>query len=314
VENVVAAYRLAMDAAANSEDAFREAVPKAKELLTKTCGRKWSLGYYTEQSRRDLIKFDALGASGLLCGKVVSTGKSGFTVSPSRRIHVGDVIRVQPRSGDEGPAITITKMSIDGQAVSRALKGENVFIHSDKAVVPEALVYKTGESVSDCSKRIGALSLRKLSADLKITLDRSRIEVRTHGKIWSKELELEEAGSHPLTPDTVDQEFASASTEDISAGRVTSNVSGNPFLPASVLKSLRKEFTQWMAETITPDMIRADNRARLADFQAHYAAMHRVGGAFPDSMILPRGKHPRNLTKDMAVVREIQDAPSPHEE
>lgn len=316
VENAVAAYRLAMDAAADSEQAFREAMPRAKELLTKTCGRKWSLGYYTEQSRRGLIKYDTLGASGLLCGKVVSSEKNGFTVSPSRRLHLGDVIRVQPRSGDEGPAITITKMSVNGQSVSRALKGEIVLIHSDKPVVPESLVYKTGESVSDYSKRIAALPARKTPVDLKISLDRRRIEVRAAGKTWTRALNLEEAGSHPLLPETVMREFASASTESLAAGHVQAEVAENPFLPSSVLKSLRKEFSGWMAENITSDMIRADNRARLKAFQDHYAAMRPPQSAsFPDAAIVPRGKHlHRTAAKGMAIVRGIGDSPSPREE
>lgn len=49
VENVVSAYRLAMDAAHDPAE-FKAAVPRAKELLAKTCGRKWSLGFYTENS------------------------------------------------------------------------------------------------------------------------------------------------------------------------------------------------------------------------------------------------------------------------
>ena len=208
VENVVSAYRLAMDSAQDPAQ-FKEVLPKAKELLAKTCGRKWSLGFYTEQARKDLIKFDSLGASGQLCGKVISSGNGGFTVLPSRRLHVGDVIRVQPRSGDEGPAVTITKMSIHGKTVNRALKDEVVFILSDKVVTKDSLVYKTGESVGDYTKRIAALPLRKLPLDLKISLTRKELKIQIPAGIrWEKKLDLAEAGTHPLTPETLIREFA----------------------------------------------------------------------------------------------------------
>lgn len=314
VHNVVSAYRLAMKASGDPAS-FREALPQAKELLSKTCGRRWSLGFYTESSRRDLIKFDALGASGQLCGKVVSAGKSGFYVLASRRIHVGDVIRVQPRSGDEGPAITITKMSMDGHTVSRALKDEKVFIHSDKPVANEALVYKTGESVSDFTKRIEALPERKSSADLEIFLDRTGIEVRTQGMAWHKDLDLAEAGSHPVDEDTLQKEFSIVSTDDVAAGRMNVSVSGRPFLPASILKSLRKEFTLWFAENVSVDSIRADNERRLQDFLSHYHAMRMPDqpGPVRYAAIIPRGKRPR-ISPETVIVREIADSPSPHEE
>ena len=99
VENVVSAYRMVMKA--ESEEEFREILPAAKERLSHTCGRRWSLGYYTPDSAKHLIKYDAMGVSGLLCGKVIAHSRNGFEVSASRRISLGDTIRIQPQSGDE---------------------------------------------------------------------------------------------------------------------------------------------------------------------------------------------------------------------
>ncbi len=315
VENVVAAYRMAMNAAGDAA-AFREILPKAKELLAKTCGRKWSLGFYTEQSRKELIKFDALGASGQLCGKVIAVERSGFTVLPSRRIHLGDVIRVQPRSGDEGPAVTITKMSRNGKPVSRALKDEAVLIHSDKAVAKDALVYKTGESVSDYSKRIDALPLRRTVLDFHVSLNRHAVRICGGGWKWSKELELAEAGTRPLTPELLQKEFANAGTDELEAGKIGIAIAENPFLPASVLKAIRKEFSAWLTENLNPEDVRRDNRARLEKFLAHHNTMTapaKEPGEILHAAIVPRGKKP-DLPKQTSIIREIKDAPSPHEE
>lgn len=314
VENVVSAYRLAMDAA-NDPAEFKAAVPRAKELLAKTCGRKWSLGFYTENARKELIKFDALGASGQLCGKVISAARNGFTVAPSRRIHLGDVIRVQPRSGDEGPAITITKMTLNGKNVTRALKDEAVFIHSDKAVTADSLVYKTGESTGDYTKRINAMPLRKICVDMKVSLTRESFCVSLLDHIWEKEVSLEEAGTHPLTPVALEKDLAQINTEKLCAGRIKASISGNPFLPASVLKGIRKEFMAWLDENITEEMVAADNERRLNKFKEHHRTMKTIpSGDVRDAAAVPRGRHPRSVTPDMVLVREIKDNPSPHEE
>ena len=313
VENVVSAYRLAMDSAQDPAQ-FKEVLPKAKELLAKTCGRKWSLGFYTEQARKDLIKFDSLGASGQLCGKVISSGNGGFTVLPSRRLHVGDVIRVQPRSGDEGPAVTITKMSIHGKTVNRALKDEVVFILSDKVVTKDSLVYKTGESVGDYTKRIAALPLRKLPLDLKISLTRKELKIQIPAGIrWEKKLDLAEAGTHPLTPETLIREFASAGTETIGNGTITATVSDNPFLPASILKGLRKEFNSFLNDHLTEDMIRSDNAARLQRFHMDYRSLQPSVSPAAITAAVPRGKR-LDLPNGAVIAREIKDTPSPHEE
>lgn len=313
VENVVSAYRLAMDSV-HDPTQFKETLPKAKELLAKTCGRKWSLGFYTEQARKDLIKFDSLGASGQLCGKVIGSGNGGFTVLPSRRLHVGDVIRVQPRSGDEGPAVTITKMSIHGKAVNRALKDEAVFILSDKVVTKDSLVYKTGESVGDYTKRIAALPLRKLPLDLKISLTRKELKIQIPAGIrWEKTLDLAEAGTHPLTPETLIREFASAGTETIGNGTITATVSDNPFLPASILKGLRKEFNSFLNDHLTEDMIRSDNAARLHRFHMDYRSLQPSVSPAAITAAVPRGKR-LDLPNGAVIAREIKDTPSPHEE
>ncbi len=313
VENVVAAYRMAMDAA-NDPETFRAVLPQAKERLAKTCGRKWSLGFYTEQSRKELIKFDALGASGQLCGKVLSVEKNGFTVLPSRRIHLGDVIRVQPRSGDEGPAVTITRMSRNGKPVSRALKDEAVLIHSDKMPAKDALVYKTGESTGDYTRRIEMLPLRKTVLDFDVFLNRKEIRIAAAGDVWCMELDLAAAGTRPLQPEMLRNELKHAGTEQLEAGKIQVEIAENPFLPASVLKGIRKAYSAWLAENLDEADVKRDNRERLDRFLTHYRS-RRNGmncGEVRHSAIVPRGR--KISSPGTVIIREIKDEPSPHEE
>ncbi len=309
----VQAYRLALEAAGTSEDAFREALPKAKEMLTHTCGRKWSLGFYTPESAETLMKHDAMGASGLLCGKVLSSSRNGFTVAAMRRIHLGDVIRVQPRTGDEGPAISVTRMTVDGSPVHTVRKDETCFIHSDKEIPLDSYVYKTGESVADYSKRLAVLPLRKPGLPLKITLDRTRIRIAGAGLTWEKSLELQEAGKHPLTPERLEEEFRNTVFDNFSISAVRSEISGNPFLPASVLKGIRMEFRNWFSARFQADSLKLETEKRLAAYQkAIRTGTGRQHRRLPDSVILPRGK--KNPFPETTVIREMEDQPSPHEE
>ena len=47
-----------------------------------------------------------------------------------RRLHcfLGDRLRVQPQSGDEGPALTVTKMFVEGKPARKALPGQRYIL------------------------------------------------------------------------------------------------------------------------------------------------------------------------------------------
>ncbi len=311
VTNVVAAYRMAIDA--RSEEAFREVLPAAKARLARTCGRKWSLGFFTKESAAQLVKHDAMGVSGLLCGKVLSTSDNGFTVLPGRPFYTGDMIRVQPVSGDEGPSFCVTKMSVKGRSVTRAESGVETFIHSDKEVAKNGIVYKIGERVEDYAKRIEALPVRKPLLDLDVEISREKCRVVCGNAQWEKTLSLEEASAQPLRPERVEQEFAGIHDDRWEVASVKVKIDGNPFLPASVLKIIRKE----CAESLFPALPRPENTdsEALKRFRVDYAALKHIPAnpKLPDTALVPRGKHPP-VANCCVLAREIDSAPAPSEE
>ena len=314
VNHTVTAYRKALDAACISEEAFRAVLPEAKEELAKSCGRKWSNGFYTKESARELIKFDALGASGLLCGKVISTGKGGFTFSASKRLHLGDLIRVQPRSGDEGPAISLTRISQNGQPIRTVRPGETAFIHTEKEVSAGSLVYKTGESETDYSRRIAALPPQKERLSLNVAVSRHAMTIQCGELFWEKELELGEAGKHPLLPERLEQEFLSGNFGEHAIGDVKAKVTENPFLPASVLKACRLEFRDFLESNGDKlEGASAKTEEHLAAFRAGLPKGDRIRtDHIIRSVILPRRKpHPPGQWN---IIREIKDEPAPREE
>lgn len=349
VSRVVAAYRMALDAAAEEDPAaFREVLPGARELLGKTCGRRWSLGFYTPESAATLMKHDAMGVSGLLSGKVTAVSENGFHIHALRRLHVGDAIRIQPRSGDEGPAMLITKMTRGAVPIKWVLKGEDCFIHSDKEVPRDAFVYKTGESAADYTRRIAELPAFKPVLDLEIALSRSRISVDAgKGRFWEKTLSLDAAASQPLSGEWIVREFKDLYSEHFSFGQIHVSVEENPFLPASLFKSLRREFRDWL-DALPPGSFSscagggaAGGSDSLARFRRDYVRMCRCGagvggGAAASSPVCTVLLSGSSSLADAAaeaekergsssifsfsqrgtcvIAREIKDHPSPSEE
>ncbi|MGN0869552.1 MAG: U32 family peptidase [Victivallales bacterium] len=315
VTNVVTAYRMLMDAASKSDEEFRMKLPEAKNCLARTYGRKWSPGYYTKESAASLIKHDAMGVSGLLCAKVVSTSQNGFTMSMGRNVFTGDMIRIQPPSGDEGPAIRITKMTLRGKNISCARKGEEIFVHADKEIPRGGLVYKIGERTEDYSARIAALPARLPLLDIDVKLSRTFCRVEIQGQVHEQKLELSEAEKQPLDPKRVIEEFSKLHDSRFETGSVHVSISGNPFLPSSVLRQLRKECGESLLPRLDPHQPAEHSEAGLEHFRRDHAelAHQRPQEKWQDTALIPRGRHPK-LASRCIIAREMDDTPAPNEE
>ena len=319
VEHAVSAYRMLLDA--TSEEEFKSLLPAARDRMAHTFGRKWSEGFYTAASAKTLVKHDSLGASGQLCGTVVSA-KDGFAViDVTKRIHLGDVLRIQPRSGDEGPAVSVTSLTVNGARVNRALQGERCTIRlaADTAAAPGSIVYKTGESTSDYSRRVASLPAPRPEIPLQLHLDASGLSAELCGRTFHKPLELAPATAHPVTPENLAAAFEGEGSPDFAFSPVRAEVDGGFFLPASVLKSVRREITAF-AGSIPAQERPAPAADSLKKLLADYEHIHPVPERKPGtaaveasaSVILPRGMRPPS--PGMTIVRELADDPSPHEE
>ncbi len=329
VEHAVSAYRMLLDA--TSEEEFKSLLPAARDRMSHTFGRKWSEGFYTAASAKTLVKHDSLGASGQLCGTVVSAKDGLAVIDVTKRIHLGDVLRIQPRSGDEGPAVSVTSLMVNGVRVNRALQGERCTIRmaADTTAAPGSIVYKTGESTSDYSRRVASLPAPRPELPLKLHLDASGVTAELCGRTFQKPLELAPATAHPVTPESLAAAFEGEGSPDFVFSPVQAEVAGGFFLPASVLKSVRRELTAF-AEDIPaqerPDPAADSLRKLLADYKQIHSVPERKPGtaaveafaspaeleSVTERVILPRGVRPPS--PGMTVVRELADDPSPHEE
>ncbi len=306
VANVVTAYRMALDC---EPDKFEALQPSLRNILAKTYGRKWSLGFLSKDSMEDLIQHKSMGVAGLLCGKVVAIRQNGFEVELSKRLHVGESVRVQPPSGDEGPSVTITRMSVNGQQAMKALQDERCFIHCDKEIASGSFVFKIGETVGDMHSRIEGMKPLRAGIDMEICASVDGVSVKVAGQEWKSETKFQSAEKRPLSEEALRSEFAASASETFGAGCIKAKVIGSPFIPASVLKSIRREFWKWLEERVSPETVRGEVSSRLGKLVACHQAMKRQANPpISSTALLPKGeKAPEGFNS----ARELMDAQGP---
>lgn len=279
VTNTVKAYRMLLD----TPDAdFASALPEARNLLSRTCGRRWSTGFYQDSSAKELIKPDSLGAAGMRVGNVEAQDERGFVFTTGKRLFLGDRLRIQPHSGDDGTAVTMTRIYVNDQSVRRAMPGDRVFVCCDKAVPHDGIVFKIGESFTDYTKRIAALPERRKEVELNIAITRNEMKIHVANAANADmcfPLELADAARHPLNEETVKTTFAESNSGTFMLSRNTTvQIDGEYFFPGSLLKQLRREFWENFHSAVSPEQLISGSNSSIAldNFLCDYRSIRPV--------------------------------------
>jgi putative protease len=154
--------------------------------------------------------------------------------------------------------------------VTKASKGEVCFIRCPRPVPENASVYKTGESYPRINNKIAALKPMRNKVNLEITITRDNFSVKTQICQWNKKCEFSEAKTHPLNSEKVIDSFKKSNSDSLQAGSITVNINGAIFIPGSILKSIRREFWDFIhPETLNFNFsLEAENT--LKKFLIHY--------------------------------------------
>jgi len=274
VTRVVSAYRTMLDAPPESP---LSPLKEAKAVLSGTMGRRWTAAMRTEHEVKQVIQHDALGASGLLCGKVTRASETGFTMQVSRPVSVGDVLRVQPSSGDEGPVFTVTRLSVDRHDTHRARRGQACWVYCDKPVAPRSPVFKTGEKPPDMGRRVAKLPAARAALDIEVKLEARSLHVAAPALRldWQCPVSLVPARTRALTTEDVRGQFRKTRSSTFSAGRVDVALPDGVFMPAGDLKQARRAFWTWLDATADASAVGDNAGKRVA---AVLTALDAVGG------------------------------------
>jgi U32 family peptidase len=247
VAATVQAYRMILDA---EDHEVKEKLPEAKAILSGALGRKWSSGFYDEDQFSDVIESERLGVSGKQVGIVISTQKTGFMMQVSQPVRLGDKIRVQPKSGMEGPSITVTKISKNGQPATRLGNRETGFIHCDKEIPDDGLVYKTGVSAKEYTRLIEQLPTleHNLSLSVDVAADRLQVQVKDHPhmSVWETKTQFPPAENRAVDAETFIKEFKKAVTPILGIKNVDVTLHGEYFVAQRDVRKFRQEFATWL--------------------------------------------------------------------
>ncbi len=310
VKRAVSAYRMVLDASVDEGKKGKISpgiLGQAKMILSGSPGRKWSSGFYTEDSMKNLINYKSPGVSGMLSAEVTGTSPGGFTVKIVRDLKKGDRIRIQPRSGDEGPQMTITAMNKKREKVNKSQKGDIIYIPFNQAVQKGSLVYKVGDTAQKSPGNIKTLPeyINPYVVDLNIELDSEGIIVTLPQypsiDTWNNKLTIETALKHGLEKETVQNSFVSTKEKMVKTGVISVSIKGKLFLPSSTLKKLRREF--W--EVTGPQVLKINNDNvsdnGIFDFmRIHSSFMGKNESSEPDKDVFitdPAQKKDKNTRK-----------------
>ena len=305
VEQVVSAYRTALDTGDPAE---------ALRMIDRTCSRERSLGFYSRDSMKHLIRSEVPGGVGLFCGRVTRVFPDSFEAKLTGRLHIGDTIRIQSASGDEGDALTVLDLSIGSSPVLKAFSGDLCRIASRGKKIPSGgIIYRIGHTRDGMEKRIASLPLQKPLIDLDVSLSSSGIYVKTYGREFSVPLELREAERHSATEAMIRDAFRSSADSKFAPGEIKVTLEKqNLFLPAAVLKSMRRSFWKWADDTLNVDSVCAESASRAEAVKAFRRDMAYHG--FPAGRrIIFAGRDPVQ-NQDAVIARDISVPPAPDEE
>lgn len=310
VQSVVAAYRLVLDTPGADGAVLKE----ARRILSQSCGRRWSPGFRTETDFTSVVDHRSMGVSGLLCGEVTGVRQNGFEVRLSAPLVRDDRIRVQGLSGDQGPSMTITRLSVRGRSVERAARGGTCFVHADKAVKPGDRVFKTGRSVAAPVE--DRLPFPRWVVDLAVWAVAGRLCVSAPAfpslPSWQSPVVLSPARKRPLTAVAVQAEFARVGSESLMAGGVRAEVGDEWFASSKQLRQLRQAFWAW-AEAAWPEALPAAVAvARERVCTALGAGLAPAEGAVRTTVLLRSGAP--NPVAGAVVARPLGMSADPGEE
>ncbi len=290
VKKTVQAYRLMLDSNASDRE---ENLRKAKAILAGSYGRKWSHGFATEEDMKHLVAHRSMGVSGLLVGEVNRVDQGTIKVRFSRTVRLGDRLRIQSRSGDEGPAFTVTKLFISGKYAKQSEKGRDVSLPWDREELPPVgLVYRVGESTTYNSGEKLPLfeAARKVDLSIALTADELRVTTsRLRGDyVFRRDLALEKAEKSPLTADQLREAFRATRSGEWQAGDMAVTIGGDLFFPAGQLKQIRREFWEEIIERLERDYVPENPDAWRETFASLQPAPYR-GKPGDDRILSPTG-------------------------
>jgi len=256
---VVEAYRSVLDAA---KPQLPATLARAKELLKRSFGRVPTKGFLASHQPTDIATPSLRGATGRFLGEVSAIRGGRLTLTSRDRLHIGDRIRIQPKTDMAGKAFTVKELFVANRPVKLAGEGSTVTIPTPfPCAVGDAIFKVSSEtaftmSENACQKRLDSAGPAKISCDLHLSLtdDRLRIEAECGGV--GRQIEFPLEGLEPSrTADmaaVLTAQFARTGDTPFALRTLSAPAFPAVMIPPARLKEIRRDCYTQLANTVLP--------------------------------------------------------------
>jgi putative protease len=293
VASVVGAYRMTMDAPPHRR---ADTVAEAKELLKLSFGRVPTKGFLASRNPTDIATPSLKGATGRYLGDIQAVRGDRITFASRDRLHIGERIRVQPKSDRAGRAFTVKELFVGKQQVKAAREKSIVSTVAPFACKNGDSVFKISSetaftmSENACLRKLESVKGYKIPCNLAITGDGRNMIVKAllDGREYSFEFSLGEL--EPARTSDMEGVLRGQFERTGETPFVLQSLSapGFPavFIPAGMLKDIRREFYRQLA-----DKALAGGRRRREETRE--TALSGLVGEGP----VKRASHPESIVR-----------------
>lgn len=259
VAAIVGAYRKVLDAPlANLPTALGE----ARELIKLSFGRTPTKGFLASNAPVDIATPSLRGATGRFLGEIKSIKGNRIHFESRDRLHIGDRIRIQPKSDMAGKGFTVREIFVDNRSVKSAQEKAKIAVTSPfPAQVGDAVFKVSSEtaftlSENACIKRLDAVKSGKILCDLAFTLKDEILTIVASAGSFTESISFPLAGLEPSRSGDMEEvlkgQFAKAGETSFILGKISAEGFPAVMIPPAALKEIKREFYRQLTARIVP--------------------------------------------------------------
>jgi putative protease len=180
VAAIVGAYRTVLDAAPGD---LPHALEAARSLIRSSFGRSPTKGFLASHDPPDIAIPARSGATGRYLGEVKSFRGGRIFFESRDRLHLGDRIRIQPKSDMAGKAFTVKELFLDNRPVKASPERARVAIPSPFPAHPGDTLFKVSAdtdftlSEAACQKRLLTATPPRIGCRLELALENGELTI-----------------------------------------------------------------------------------------------------------------------------------------
>jgi len=268
IASIVGAYRKVLDA---SPASMTEAVAEARELIKLSFGRVPTKGFLVSHTPADIATPALRGATGRFLGEIRSVKGGRIFFETRDRLHVGDRIRIQPKSDMAGRGFTVREIFLDNRQVKSAPERTRIAVSSPFEAATGDAVFKVSSetaftmSENACIKRLETVKGGRIGCDLGLALQGDQLVISAEAGGSAETVSFSLPGLELSRTSDMAEVLKGQFAKTGDSGFVLNSFAADRFpsimIPPARLKEIRKEFYLELERRIMPK-IRNERESR----------------------------------------------------